>query len=290
MPELPEVEGVVRDLKPLVEGKMIESVMLSDVVYASHAAGKQTIVKGSAAEDFELVVKEMRIERVERRAKYIFIHVSRDSEPFVIVNHLGMTGAWFVVQDVVDIAEEKFRKHIHAMFKLDSGELFVYCDIRRFGELRFIRDIADHEPLTKMAPEPFDDEACEFFLAKCKLPRYENKPIKEVIMDGHVISGCGNIYATEALFAVGLRPTKKVKSISKAKKVELFEAIVAVLTESIKNGGSTISDYRSVNGGAGSMQDRLKMYSKKFCTACEAATKQEVIAGRTSTYCPKCQK
>lgn len=290
MPELPEVEGVVRDLKPLVEGKTIESVILSDVVFSSHAAGKQTIVKGSAVEDFQLVVQGMTIERVERRAKYIFIHVSRDGEPFVIVNHLGMTGAWFVVQDVVDIAEDKFRKHIHAVFKLNTGELFVYSDIRRFGELRFVRAIEDHEPLTKMAPEPFDEDACEFFLAKCKLPRYENKPIKEVIMDGQVISGCGNIYATEALFAVGVRPTKKTKSISKAKKVELFEAIVAVLRESIENGGSTISDYRSVNGGAGSMQDRLKMYSKKFCPKCEGETKQVVIAGRTSTYCPKCQK
>ena len=290
MPELPEVEGVVRDLKPLVEGKTIESVVLSDVVFQSHAAGKQTIVKGSAVEDFELFVQGMTIERVDRRAKYIFIHVSRDGESFVIVNHLGMTGAWFVVHDVVEIEEEKFRKHIHAVFKLDSGELFVYSDIRRFGELRFIKAIEDHEPLTKMAPEPFDADACEFFLAKCKLPRYENKPIKEVIMDGQVISGCGNIYATEALFAVGVRPTKKVKSISKAKKVALFEAIVAVLRESIENGGSTISDYRSVNGGAGSMQDRLKMYSKKFCPKCEEATKQEVIAGRTSTYCPKCQK
>lgn len=290
MPELPEVEGVVRDLKPLVEGKTIESIVLSDVVFASHAAGKQTIVKGSAVEDFALVVQGMTIERVERRAKYIFMHVSRQGEPFVIVNHLGMTGAWFVVNDVVEIEEEKFRKHVHAIFRLDSGELFVYSDIRRFGELRFIREIADHEPLTKMAPEPFDADACDFFLAKCKLPRYENKPIKEVIMDGQVISGCGNIYATEALFAVGIRPTKKVKSVSKAKKMELFEAIVAVLRESIENGGSTISDYRSVNGGAGSMQDRLKMYSKKFCPACESETKQEVIAGRTSTYCPKCQK
>lgn len=290
MPELPEVEGVVRDLKPLVEGKTIDSVTLSEVVFNSHAEGKQTIVKGSSAEDFELIVQGMTIERVERRAKYIFIHVRRNEESFVIVNHLGMTGAWFVVRDVMDIPEEKFRKHIHAIFKLQTGELFVYSDIRRFGELRFIKSIADHEPLTKMAPEPFDMDACQFFLMKCKLPRYENKSIKEVIMDGQVISGCGNIYATEALFAVGLRPTKKVKSISKAKKVELFEAIVAVLRESIENGGSTISDYRSVNGGAGSMQDRLKMYSKKFCPKCEGATTQIVIAGRTSTYCPACQK
>jgi len=290
MPELPEVEGVVRDLKPLVEGKTIQQVKMSEVVFQAHASGKQTIVKGSPVEDFEVAVQGMTINRVERRAKYIFMYLMHEGEPFVLVNHLGMTGAWFVVKDVTEIQEDKFRKHIHATFTLDSGELFVYSDIRRFGELRFMKQIEDHEPLTKMAPEPFDADACEFFLAKCKLPRYENKPIKEVIMDGQVISGCGNIYATEALFAVGIRPTKKVKSISRAKKIQLFEAIVAVLKESIENGGSTISDYRSVNGGAGSMQDRLKMYSKKFCPRCETATKQVIIAGRTSTYCPVCQK
>ena len=290
MPELPEVEGVVKDLKPLVEGKRVTAVSLSEAVYTSHAAGKQTIVKASTPADFELVMNGMTIVRIERRAKYIFMHLQRDDETFVLVNHLGMTGAWFVVNDVVNIAEEKFRKHIHAIFTLDTGELLVYSDIRRFGELRFVKAIEDHAPLTVMAPEPFDAHALDFFLAKCKLPRYEKKPIKEVIMDGQVISGCGNIYATEALFAVRVRPTKRTSTLTKAKKIELFEAIVDVLRESIENGGSTISDYRSVNGGAGSMQDRLKMYSKKFCPKCTGETKSEVIAGRTSTYCPHCQK
>ena len=116
MPELPEVEGVVRDLKPLVEGKVIEHVLLSDVVHMSHADGKQTIVKGTDLDTFQLMVRDMKITKVERRAKYIFIHLMRNEEPFVLVNHLGMTGAWFVVNDVMEIAEEKFRKHVHAIF------------------------------------------------------------------------------------------------------------------------------------------------------------------------------
>ena len=290
MPELPEVEGVVRDLKPLVEGEIIEHVVLSDVVHMSHAGGKQTIVKGSDLDSFQLMLRDTKITNVERRAKYIFIHLMRNEEPFVLVNHLGMTGAWFVVNDLTEIAEEKFRKHVHAIFKLANGQLFVFSDIRRFGELRFMKAITDHKPLTLMAPEPFDEHACDFFLTQCKKSKYENKQIKEVIMDGQVISGCGNIYATESLFATKIRPTKKVKSISKAKKMELFQAIVDVLKESIENGGSTISDYRSVNGGAGSMQDRLKMYSRKICPSCLKETTSVVIAGRTSTYCPNCQK
>lgn len=290
MPELPEVEGVVRDLKPLVEGKTIESVRLSDTVFHSHIEGKQTIVKGSDLQLFATMLQGMTIVKVERRAKYIFIHLQKNNESFVLVNHLGMTGAWFVVHNVAEIAEEKFRKHIHAIFQLTTGELFVFSDIRRFGELRVLKSIEDHKPLTLMAPEPFEEYACDYFLAQCKKPKYENKAIKEVIMDGQVISGCGNIYATEALFATKIRPTKKVKSISKAKKIELFYAIVNVLKESIENGGSTISDYRSVNGGAGSMQDRLKMYSKKICPACLKETTSVIISGRTSTFCSSCQK
>lgn len=290
MPELPEVEGVVKDLKPRVEGKVIDYVTISETLYTAHAAGKQTIVKGSALSFFEMSVQQMLIERIERRAKYIYLHLQKDGQPFVLVSHLGMTGAWFVVHDIAEIKEEKFRKHIHAIFTLTSGELLVYSDIRRFGELRFLTAIEEYPPLTKMAPEPFDEIACTYYLAQCQKPKYEKKAIKEVIMDGHVISGCGNIYATEALFSTSLHPMKKVKDIPQAKKVELFQAVVAVLEESIANGGSTISDYRTVNGGAGSMQNRLKMYSHKQCPKCETATEAVVIAGRTSTYCPTCQK
>lgn len=290
MPELPEVEGVVRDLKPAVEGKTIERVALSEVIFASINAGKQCIVKNMEPQLFEEVLAGMTIKEIRRRSKYIFFTIEKDEEAFVLVNHLGMSGAWFIVGNVMEITEEKFRKHIHAVFTLTSGELLVYADIRRFGELRFIKEIADHPPLLKMAPEPFDADACDFFLAQCEKPKYANKAIKEVIMDGQVISGCGNIYATEALFNRGIHPNRKTNRISRARKIELFEAICAVLQESIDSGGSTISDYRSINGGAGTMQHRLKMYGKKQCLACDTSTKSLVIGGRTSVYCPYCQK
>ena len=132
--------------------------------------------------------------------------------------------------DVMEITEEKFRKHIHAILTLTSGELLVYADIRRFGELRFIKEIADHPPLLKMAPEPFDEDACEFFLAKSEKPKYENKPIKEVIMDGQVISGCGNIYATESLFKMGIHPGRKTNRISRERKIELFRSHLCNIT------------------------------------------------------------
>ena len=290
MPELPEVEGVVRDLKPIVEGKTIQLVSLSEVVYTSHEAGKQAIVKNAEPYQFEQLVRDMTIEQITRRSKYIFFHLQKDGETFILVNHLGMSGAWFIVGDVLEITEEKFRKHIHAIFTLTSGELLVYADIRRFGELRFIKEIADHPPLLKMAPEPFDEGACEFFLAQSEKAKYAKKAIKEVIMDGQVISGCGNIYATESLFKMGIHPGRKTSEVSDEQKQQLFQVICDVLQESIDSGGSTISDYRSINGGAGTMQHRLKMYGKKQCLTCGTDTESMVIAGRTSTYCPRCQK
>ena len=290
MPELPEVEGVVRDLRPIVEGKTIEYVTLSETVYTSHEAGKQAIVKNAAPPHFEQMLQNMTITRLERRSKYIFFHIKKDEGNFILVNHLGMTGAWFVVNDILEITEEKFRKHIHAIFTLTSGELLVYSDIRRFGELRFINEIADHAPLLKMAPEPFDADACDFFLVQSEKPRFAKKAIKEVIMDGQVISGCGNIYATESLFNMRIHPAKPTRDVSREQKIELFQVICEVLQESIDSGGSTISDYRSINGNAGTMQHRLKMYGKKQCNTCETITESMVIAGRTSTFCPQCQK
>ena len=290
MPELPEVEGVVRDLQPIVEGKIISHVVLSEVVYASHEAGKQAIVKNNEPYQFEQLLKDMSITKLQRRSKYIFFHIEKNGEPFVLVNHLGMSGAWFVVNDVTEITEDKFRKHIHAIFTLTTGELLVYSDIRRFGELRFIKELSDHPPLLKMAPEPFDDDACAFFIAQSEKTKYANKPIKEVIMDGQVISGCGNIYATESLFKTGIHPGRKTSAISLEKKEELFKVICQVLQESIDSGGSTISDYRSINGGAGTMQHRLKMYGKKQCLTCGTSTESMVIGGRTSVYCPQCQQ
>jgi len=289
MPELPEVEGVVRALVPEVEGKTIAKVELSETIYTSFGLGKQCIVKNIEPNLFEEVMQGMHIQKITRRSKYIYFHLEKNHESFLFVNHLGMSGAWFVVRALSEITEEKFRKHVHATFTLESGELLVYSDIRRFGELRFLKKLEEHPPLLQMAPEPFEPHACDFFLEKCERPKYQNKPIKEVIMDGQVISGCGNIYATEALFKMGIHPGRKTNRISKKRKIDLFEAIRQILLESIERGGSTISDYRNINGEAGEMQHRLKMYGKKICPICTTATKSLIIGGRTSVYCPKCQ-
>ncbi|ARK23741.1 DNA-formamidopyrimidine glycosylase [Sporosarcina sp. P37] len=290
MPELPEVEGVVQDLAPLVEGRTVKQLSVSDTVVTSKLAGKETIIKGKTVEDFLQGMEQMHIEKIVRRSKYIYFHLLKDSRPHLLVSHLGMTGAWFVVNSPDDITEDKFRKHAHIFLEMEDGGLLVYSDIRRFGEMRLLQSEEDFPPLLDMAPEPFAEEALEHFLSMAESPKYKKKPIKEVIMDGKVISGCGNIYATEALFHMKIHPGRAAERISRKRKILLFEEIVRVLQESIDAGGSTISDYRSVNGNAGTMQDRLHMYGKKICTVCGKPTKSRQIAGRTSVYCPACQK
>lgn len=289
MPELPEVEGVVNSLKPVATGKTIDKVVVSPVIYLSKQEGKHAIIKGHEVDVFCEALIGMNIHEITRRSKYIYFHLNKNHETKLLVNHLGMTGAWFYVRSLDDITEEKFRKHIHVTFYLNDGMLLVYSDIRRFGEMRLLNEELEYPPLLLMAPEPFEESALPHFLNLSIQPKYRNKSIKEVIMNGQVISGCGNIYATEALFRMRIHPARQVKRISEKKLVQLFDEIVNVLNESILAGGSSISDYRNINGEAGSMQSRLQMYGKKTCIVCTSETKQKVLAGRNSWYCSKCQ-
>ena len=159
MPELPEVEGVVRELSPVSIGRTISEVQVSDVIRKSKELGKEAIVKGKTLEDFIEELAGMTIVDVTRRSKYIYFHMEKEGEPYLLVSHLGMTGAWFVVDSLEDVTERKFRNHIHVILKMADGGLLVYSDIRRFGELRLLQKEEDYIPLLKMAPEPFDEKS-----------------------------------------------------------------------------------------------------------------------------------
>ncbi|MFC4355937.1 bifunctional DNA-formamidopyrimidine glycosylase/DNA-(apurinic or apyrimidinic site) lyase [Chryseomicrobium palamuruense] len=290
MPELPEVEGVVESLRPFVIDQTIEEVEVSKQLLVSHEAGKAAIIKGCSPEELIRELPGYRITALTRKSKYMYFALQRKNEEALLVGHLGMTGAWFPVETEEAIQEDKFRKHIHVKLRLSGGYWLIYSDIRRFGELRLLQQEADYPPLLQMAPEPFTEEGRQHYLSMSEIAKYRNKPVKGFIMDGHVLSGCGNIYATEALFRMKIHPNRKVARISKSRLNALYDTIVDVLNEGIARGGSSISDYRNVNGGAGSMQHFLQMYGKKMCSTCLTETKQLIIAGRTSTYCPKCQR
>ncbi|AKG74233.1 bifunctional DNA-formamidopyrimidine glycosylase/DNA-(apurinic or apyrimidinic site) lyase [Salinicoccus halodurans] len=289
MPELPEVELVKRELSRSVEGRKIESVELSDYVYKGHDTGRKTIVKQDLGE-FREMMPGASILKVGRRGKYLFFILEKSDEIFHMIGHLGMSGAFFITGSLEEIENLNYRKHWHVLFNLDDNALMSYCDIRRFGEMSTVKRLNDFAPFRRMAPEYTDPDSLSYFLERARNEQNSKKSVKAVIMDSSVIPGVGNIYASEALFASGILPTKKAGSISVERLRRLHEEIVNVFEVSLSSGGSTISDYRGVSGQSGSMQDRFKIYQKKRCSQCGGDVKTKVIATRNTFYCTKCQR
>ncbi|KAA1039909.1 bifunctional DNA-formamidopyrimidine glycosylase/DNA-(apurinic or apyrimidinic site) lyase [Macrococcus equipercicus] len=290
MPELPEVEHVKRGLSPKILGEIITGVTFSDKVTAGKAAGKQTIIKGIDLKTFEGKIIGSTIKALDRRSKYLIFTLENELHEHYIISHLGMSGAYFVVDRLEDIGVPNYINHWHVAIHLQSGKQLIYSDIRRFGELRYIERLESAAQIMAIAPEPFDDEAPAYYLDQLTAPKWQEKTIKEAIMNHSVVSGCGNIYACEALHLSRINPNHKVKRLSKAKRTELFEAIVHVLNEGIKYGGSSISSYRNVEGKEGFMQTRFNIYGRKTCGTCGGPVTAKVIATRNTHYCTHCQK
>lgn len=289
MPELPEVELVKRELAPRAEGRTIEGTELSEFITNGHRADRKTIIKQDI-DAFKERITNASIIRIGRRGKYIYFVLEKNDDIFHLVGHLGMSGAFFSVNSMDDIGSPNFRKHWQIVFHLDDGTLMPYCDIRRFGEMSLVDRLNDFTPFSRMAPEYTDEDSLAFFLDKVKQQKNVNKMIKAAIMDSSVIPGVGNIYASEALYASGILPTKKCGNISAKRLAKLHQEIINVFELSLSRGGSTISDYRGVSGASGNMQDGFKIYQKKKCEQCGSDVKTKVIATRNTFYCTTCQR
>lgn len=285
MPELPEVENTLRGLSPLVEGKTILDVIFSPAIITSHQEQRQAIVKDMSLEDFSQQIQCFTIKKVTRRGKYLLFSNGAQT----MINHLGMTGTWFVVDKVEDIPVLNYRKHWHVKFHLDSGEYLIFSDIRRFGELRYTHDIDNFQPILVMAPEPFEETALPHFLSIISQKKYRNRAIKPLIMSNDIVTGCGNIYACEALFLSHINPHQKVRYLTETQLINLFNHIRLVLQQGIDNGGTTISDYRDIYGSLGSNQHQLHVYGKEICPICHQPLAHDKIGGRMSHYCAHCQ-
>ncbi|WP_239749242.1 DNA-formamidopyrimidine glycosylase [Mammaliicoccus sp. H-M34] len=290
MPELPEVESVKRVITPRILGATIQNVTFSDKVKIGKDVGKETIIKGTTLELFKERTEQFKIINVYRRSKYIFMEIEKESESKIIMCHFGMTGAFFTVPELSNIEIENHRKHWHVIFALDNGLKLIYTDIRRFGELRALDELNEYPSVLKIAPEPFVKEAYEHYLNKIMSKKFINKPIKVAILDHTVISGCGNIYACEALLRAGVLPTRIIKDLTVNEREKVFKEVVNVLQEGIDNGGSSISDYYNADGEKGTMQEKHLIYGKKVCGQCGGPVLQKVIATRNTHYCPNCQK
>lgn len=287
MPELPEVELVKRELDP-IRGQKIIDVELSQYIYKGYESGKRTIVKEDLTH-FISKVKGKTIIHTGRRGKYLYFLLSDEYETTHLVSHLGMSGAYFVVNQLDDIQEINFKKHAQVIFSLDNGQKLIYSDIRRFGEMHTHNQLSEFPPFMRMAPEYTDEHSQEHFIETLRTKRFSEKAIKAAIMDGTVIPGVGNIYAVESLYLAHILPTRKVKNVSNKRLNELFDKITEVFELSLSHGGSTISDYRSVTGGKGEMQHSFKVYGRDTCPLGHPL-KTKVINTRNTYYCTTCQR
>lgn len=273
MPELPEVETVVRDLRPLLEGRRIAAIQVSR---------KRLRLPWSAR--WSATLTGRRVQQVARRGKWIMIRL--DDGAYLVV-HLGMTGQLTVVP-----AGEVRASHTHLVFTLDEGrEQLRFRDIRRFGGASVLSAAELHERLLRedgaLGPEPFDLPPGYWRQVLARTRR----PLKAVLLDQRVVAGVGNIYADESLFEARLHPARRGCDITGAEAGRLRRAIVTVLLRAIDRRGSSIRDYVGGSGLKGEYQNEFRVYgcTGQPCPRCSAPLECVRLAGRSTHYCRKCQ-
>jgi len=270
MPELPEVETVVRDLRPLAVGRTVRAVR----------AGAKALRKPWRAEWAERLVGR-RVEGIRRRGKWIVVDLS--DGPRLVV-HLGMTGQFTAVSAAAAPPD-----HLHLVLELDDGTELRFRDPRRFGSVTLHDDEAAVAALfADLGPEPFDIDAKYFRTAV----RGTTRTLKVLLLDQTVVAGVGNIYADEACSRAGLHPGRRGESLTPTDADRLRAAIGAVLTAAVAGRGSTIRDYVGGSGLRGGFQHEHRVYGRtgQPCGACATAIECVRIAGRSSHFCPRCQK
>ncbi len=270
MPELPEVETIARGLHQRIAGDVIESVWL----------GSKPEPLKSPAKSIASALESSRISSVRRAGKHIVFELkhpdrARDDAQWIV--HLGMTGRLLVCRP-----ESELEKHTHAVLRLASGRELRFIDPRRFGRLSVINKFA--------APgaEPLEIISADF----AALFRRRKILIKSALLNQKLLSGVGNIYADEALFRAGIRPRRRAGSLTRDELRRLHLALGKVLREAIRSGGSSISNYVDSDGEEGFFQLKHRVYGREGqrCLVCRRSIKRIVIGGRSSHYCPQCQK
>ena len=290
MPELPEVETIVADLRPHLVGRTIVRCELNF----------PTIVRHPEPEEFVDAVVGMRIDSMGRRGKYILISLTPPhlwggggeaaggaANNLQLVVHLGMTGQLRLVDPVAPLAN-----HTHAVFFLDDGRQLRYRDPRRFGRLLLGTEQAllSSKKMPRLGPEPIDPEFAPDELYR-RL-RTRRAAIKAVLLDQGAIAGVGNIYADESLHKARLRPDRIAGSLSKKSARRLHESLRESLTLAIANRGSSVDTYRDAWGEIGGQQEKLLVYGRagEPCFTCGRPLTAIRIAGRTTVFCRRCQR
>ena len=270
MPELPEVEVIARGLDSTLQGRIIISAEVPGLTRLSDSV--DTLLPKTVGRT---------IVRAYRRAKVLLIEMDDRS---TLVFHLKMTGR------VVHGEKRAVHKHDRILFDLDDGTQLSFSDMRKFGYIRSFtpKELADWDFLKRVGPEPLETTA--EVLAERISGR--KSAIKGLLLNQAVVAGVGNIYADESLFRAGIHPETKGNLIGHRAAVTLFSELQAVLKLAISENGSSISDYVNASGDAGAFQNSFNVYGKKGqkCAVCQTTLKAVKVAGRTSTFCPKCQR
>jgi formamidopyrimidine-DNA glycosylase len=273
MPELPEVETVVRDLRPHLTGRRLASVRASKLA-----------LRRPWRPDWNDAVAGRRVEAVRRRGKWIVLDLDQRRS---LVLHLGMTG-----QLTVAAAGEPEQDHTHLVFGLTpGGRELRFRDVRRFGSASYF---ADEEQLgaffaeSGLGPEPFDLDAAEW---KRRLAATE-RCLKAVLLDQRVVAGVGNIYADESLHQARLHPERPANTLTAAEAERLRRALPAVLNRAVEQRGSSIRDYVGGSGLKGAYQNEFRVYGRagQPCRRCRTAIARVRLAGRSTHFCPACQE
>lgn len=291
MPELPEVETTVRDLKNKVLGRTFVDVWTD---------APKLIKKPGNFEEFKRSLKGKTIEDIKRRAKNILIHLSSGH---ILLIHQKMTGhlllgKWKLEKGLWKslvpgpLAADLTNRFLHFIFWLDNGEMLALSDMRKFAKLEIWGkgELEESSGFLSLGPEPLEKD---FTLKKLKEAFSGRKgKIKKVLMDQSVISGIGNIYSDEILWAVKINPLKDVSKLSDKELSGILRAAKNILKKAIKSGGESFSDFRRIYGQKGGFDPFRKVYrwEGQPCFRCGAKIKRIKIGGRSAHYCPVCQK
>jgi len=273
MPELPEVETVKSGLEKQILGKTIKAIWFSD-----------KNMRMPFTRELKTIPLKQQISGLARRSKYILIQL----KGHLIVIHLGMSGS-------IRFGEKEHKKieaHDHFVMEFTDGLKMIFNDPRRFGLVVVIKngELKSHKLFKNLGIEPLTKE----FNGKYLKGIFKNKKIaiKQAVMDASNLVGVGNIYAAESLFKSSINPQKSANEISESKLEELSKNIKIVLKEAIRSGGSTLRDYVRSDGDIGYFQHQFKVYGreKQPCFVCGTEIKKITQSGRSTYYCPKCQK
>ena len=286
MPELPEVETVRRGLEPALAGARLTRV-----------EARRPDLRFPLPARFTARLTGARIERLERQAKYILAALDTGE---TLVVHLGMTGR-FEIEGADRSRPGDFRlpastnnRHAHVVFETDRGGRVTYFDARRFGYMDLIptKTLAEHPWFKALGPEPLGAGFDAAHLQRAFAGKVQN--VKATLLDQRIVAGLGNIYVCEALYRARISPLTPAGKLTRKRLQVLAEAVKTVLAEAIEAGGSTLRDYAGADGELGYFQHAFQVYGREgqpcLAPGCRGVVKRIVQAGRSTFYCPSCQR